>query len=558
MHILAVDDDPASRYLLESVLRAADYRVSAAADGLEALEIARADVPALVISDILMPRMDGYQLCRVWKADERLGGVPFAFYTASYTDAADESFGLGLGADAFWRKPLEPRVLLGEVARLTGEGGGRAVVRQPELTDEAVVLQQYSARLVDKLEEKARSLEVTNARLEEALERLAAEVAVKESLIEELHADMLRRELTEAELRRERDFSRGVLELADLFICILDADRRVTLLSAGAERICGVPASAIIGMEATEAIVAPESRRAFAAALDTIPARDVCRCEFESIPGSTGTHTIECVVTANLDPEGRPASYNVFGVDVTERRRVEQLKSEFIQTVSHELRTPLTSIIGFVDVLDRLPEERLVAEASRIVERLRENAGRMRGLVEELLEVNDIAAEGIALSLRPADLGPVVERSAESVYRGASHPLTVSIQADAPRVVCDPERMARVVTNLVDNAVKYSPAGGAIAVDYRVADGSASIVVRDQGIGIGPDEVDGLFDRFSQVDMSSTREFGGLGLGLFIVAEIVRAHGGTVRVASSPGEGSEFTVSMPVDGPADGRGGVGA
>lgn len=543
-----VDDDAASRYLNESIMRSAGHRVSTATDGFEALQLAHQDLPDLVISDILMPHMDGYQLLRAWKADEWTAGIPLAFYTASYTGQADESFAHGLGADAFWRKPMEPQALIEAAESLAGTGGS-ATARQPELTDEAVVFRQYSERLVDKLDEKASGLERANAELRSALDMLEQEVAVKQGLIEELNADVLERKRAEAELRHERDFTRGVLEFADLFICILDRERRVTLVSNGVERISGRGAADLIGVDAASVLLAPASQEILTSALDALPAADIRRCALDVLPVSGEPHVVECVITCTVDEDGEAASYNVFGVDATERRRLEQLKDDFIQTVSHELRTPLTSIVGFVELLGETSGERLASQTPIIVERLRGNADRMRGLVEELLEVNDIVAEGVRPMLRPVDLAEVVRFSAENVYHDSGHRLTVVADPDIPAVVCDADRIARVVTNLVDNAVKYSPDGGDVEVTLGVADGRAVISVRDQGIGIGPEEKGRLFDRFSQADMSSTREYGGLGLGLFIVSEIVRAHDGTIEVESLPGEGSTFTVRIPVAGP---------
>ena len=111
-HILAVDDDPSGRYLLETILKSGDYEVLTASDGLAALKLAKYDPPDLVITDILMPRMDGYQLCREWKADPDLAPVPFVFYTANYADEDDETFALSLGAEEFLRKPMPPQQLL--------------------------------------------------------------------------------------------------------------------------------------------------------------------------------------------------------------------------------------------------------------------------------------------------------------------------------------------------------------------------------------------------------------------------------------------------------------
>ena len=543
VHILIVDDNANGRYLLQTVLESAGHRVTAAPDGERALEQARSSRPDLLITDILMPRMDGYQLCRAWKADPVLGGVPLAFYTASYTDPADERFATGLGADAFWRKPMEPRELLRRVEELGSAAAAPA--REPELTDEAAVLKQYNARLVEKLEEKAHGLELANVELRATGEQLAHEVAMKEQLIAELSADVAERRRVEAELRRERDFSRQVLEVADLFVCILDVDLKVILFSAGAERITGFRAEEVAGHSAVERFVSAPSRDRVRGLIASLECGDVVREEIDIATADGGGATLECAI-ACAGNDGVARSYNIFGVDVTERRRLEQLKSEFIQMVSHELRTPLTSIVGFTDVLGAARGDRLAEQAPVIAERLRQNADRMRTLVEELLEVNDIAAEGVTLFRSKTDLGAVVRRSAEAVFRTPGHPLTVEISPDLPPVPCDSERIGRVVTNLVSNAVKYSPDGGPVRVRVWQAGAEAVITVADEGMGIATDEIDGLFDRFTQADMSSTRVFGGIGLGLYIVDAIVRAHGGTVRVESAPGVGSTFEVRLPV------------
>jgi len=172
----------------------------------------------------------------------------------------------------------------------------------------------------------------------------------------------------------------------------------------------------------------------------------------------------------------------------------------------------------------------------------------MRGLVEELLEVTTIQAEGgLGVVKRPVDLEQIVRERAETVPLTADHRLRINAYADMPLVSCDPVRIGRVVENLVANAVKYSPSGGEVLVSIGTDEDSAFIAVRDEGVGIAPEDVPRLFERFSQVDMSSTREFGGVGLGLFVADEIVRAHGGSIAVEANPRKGSTFIVRLPLD-----------
>ncbi len=160
--IVVVDDDPSSRYLMQTLLKAAGHEVLTAEDGVEALEVARYNAPDLIITDILMPRMDGYQLCREWRADPTLSTLPFVFYTANYAEDDDEKFALSLGADRFLRKPMKPSELIEEIEVLLHESRGTVPAQRPVKEDETRVLKEYNARLVHKLEDQLTELHEIN------------------------------------------------------------------------------------------------------------------------------------------------------------------------------------------------------------------------------------------------------------------------------------------------------------------------------------------------------------------------------------------------------------
>jgi CheY-like chemotaxis protein/K+-sensing histidine kinase KdpD len=163
---LIVDDNDQNRYLLEALLRGHGHQVTGATNGAEALAAARRERPDLVISDILMPVMDGFSLCRAWKQDAQLKSVPFVFYTATYTDPKDEQLALSLGADRFIIKPVEPEVFIEAVEEVLAEQGEHALSsRAPEPTSEAGYLRRYSEALVRKLEDKVHQLEEANRAL---------------------------------------------------------------------------------------------------------------------------------------------------------------------------------------------------------------------------------------------------------------------------------------------------------------------------------------------------------------------------------------------------------
>jgi CheY-like chemotaxis protein len=191
MRVLAVDDDSSSRYLFKTILEARGHTVTLAENGEVALEVAAAEPPDLIVTDILMPTMDGYQLCMRWRSISRLARIPLVFYTATYTDEADEAFAKSIGADAFLRKPLDAPNLV-RALEDAAERGARDLGGFSSTEHELEVLRQYSERLVNKLEQKASALQQSNTELRTALELLSDEIAVKDTLIARLNAELER------------------------------------------------------------------------------------------------------------------------------------------------------------------------------------------------------------------------------------------------------------------------------------------------------------------------------------------------------------------------------
>ncbi|HZX80780.1 MAG TPA: ATP-binding protein, partial [Lysobacter sp.] len=224
-----------------------------------------------------------------------------------------------------------------------------------------------------------------------------------------------------------------------------------------------------------------------------------------------------------------------------------RMKDEFLATISHELRTPLTSILGWSEML---ASGRLTpAMVERAIGTIDRNARAQAQIIEDLLDISRIVSGKLRLDVREMEVLQPVEAAVDAV-RPAALARDVELQLDAPadigRVRADPDRLQQVVWNLVTNAVKFTGRGGRVDVALRRGDGFVEIRVRDTGRGIAPEFLPRLFDRFSQVDASSTREHGGLGLGLSIVRHLVEMHGGTVRADSAGlGEGAEFVVRLP-------------
>ncbi len=227
---------------------------------------------------------------------------------------------------------------------------------------------------------------------------------------------------------------------------------------------------------------------------------------------------------------------------------LDQLKRDFLNATSHELRTPLASIIGYSEFLEDRVGGELTDEQAFFVTQIQDGGRRLKRLVEDLLDVTRFEAGTLQFAPREVDLAGSIRQvlAALQPQLGAAG---LSVEEELPEGplawIVDPDRLEQVLFNLLGNAIKFTPPGGTLGVSLRVDAAGVRIAVRDTGIGIAPEHLPHLFEKFYQVDPSSTRRFGGLGLGLSITKAIVEAHRGVLEVASTPGEGTCFTFTLP-------------
>lgn len=231
----------------------------------------------------------------------------------------------------------------------------------------------------------------------------------------------------------------------------------------------------------------------------------------------------------------------------SESERVARAKDEFLATLSHELRTPLNAIVGWAEILKRSADNAaLVREGIEVIAR---NAQAQSQLIADLLDMNRILTGKLKLEVSPTAPNFVAAAAADTVRPSAEAKrlrLELQLGQGLPQVHADPGRLQQVLWNLLANAVKFTPAGGAVTLSTSTADGMVRFVVTDTGKGLDPTFMPFLFDRFSQADASAARQHGGLGLGLSIVKQLVDLHGGTVAAESEgPGHGARFIVTLP-------------
>jgi len=243
----------------------------------------------------------------------------------------------------------------------------------------------------------------------------------------------------------------------------------------------------------------------------------------------------------------------LFGVvsvfhDLTEIRRLEEVRRDFIANLSHEMKTPLTAICGYSETL--LEDAKQIPEGSRRhLEIIFRHATALTRLMENLLNLSRIESGREELFLEKITLRPFADRILErfaNLAKVKQIELRNEIPETAPLIQADPEKLSQILANLVDNAVKYSAEGGKVWIRSAVESNQARIEVEDDGPGISARDQERIFERFYRVDKARTRGSGGAGLGLAIVKHLVELHGGRVTVDSSPGRGSKFTISFPV------------
>lgn len=228
--------------------------------------------------------------------------------------------------------------------------------------------------------------------------------------------------------------------------------------------------------------------------------------------------------------------------DISRLERLEIVRQEFLANVSHELRTPLTSILASAETLESA--ETNLDSNQRFLSIIHKNAARMQRLINDLLELS--AIENVTVDVEPVPLYPLVDDVVNSLsVAAAERKITVANEVAKDAVVsADPHRLVQMLTNLIDNAIKFNQEGGNVTIDYESGTCDA-IRVTDNGEGIPPQHLDRLFERFYRVDRARSRNLGGTGLGLAIVKHLAKAHEGDVSVTSRLGEGSQFTIELP-------------
>ncbi|MBC8645732.1 MAG: response regulator, partial [Thermoanaerobaculia bacterium] len=532
-----MDDSPAKLLSFSALLSDQNQNVVTATSGRDALRFLLHQEFAVILLDVNMPGMDGFETAALIRQRKSCEHTPIIFVT-SYGDETHAAHGYSLGAVDYILAPVQPEVLRTKVAVFVELYRKTAQVRL-----QATTLEQRALRL-QKLTEA--SFAINSARATEGILRAAAGLARD---ILDAHQGVAvssgeagAPEITSAvSLSAEAEAAGERAVVADLghLLDRLLRSRRPLRLPEGEE-------TGWDGM-----LVSPHPAGGWMAApLSTGDGRGLGVLHVLQKREGDFNEEDEAILTQLA----QMSSIAIENIRNAEAREANRIKDEFLATLSHELRTPLSAILGWTRTLRAAPlEAERAAHGLLVIER---NVLAQAKLIDDLLEVSRIVAGKLRLAARPMGLAAVIEAAVEGM-RPASEGRQIPVHfenrlpVEGDRMIGDPDRLQQVVWNLLSNAIKFTPPGGRVEVSLSRSESLFEVSVTDTGLGIRPEFLGRVFDRFRQADSSTTRTQGGLGIGLAISRHLVELHGGSISAASDgDNRGSTFRVLLPEHGVA--------
>ncbi len=364
-------------------------------------------------------------------------------------------------------------------------------------------------------------------------------VAVAELIANEA-GDVLERTRLQEEVVEERERAARVLAHIGDGIFFVDGNGVIRLWNPAIAAVTGLPATAALGRRPQEILPG------WAEIEPLVPvasAPEYAAKHAETLPLELGDRELWISISAVQFPDGTVYALR----DLTEERGIERLKSEFVATVSHELRTPLAAVYGAAMTLRRQDIELDDDHRGRLLAVIAGESDRLARIIEQVLAASRLDSGSFVFAVERCEPLPLAVEVVEAAKAHAPEGVVIELATgdDLPAVAADPDMLRQVLSNLVENAVKYSPAGGSVHVSLGRHEGRVLFVVRDEGLGIPLREQGRIFEKFYRLDPNLTRGVGGTGLGLYICRELVRRMGGRIWVASRDGVGSTFFFELP-------------
>ncbi len=518
VNILLVDDHPAKLLSYESILADTGENLIKASSGKEALELLLKNEFAVVLVDVCMPDLDGFELASLIRGHPRYQKTAIILVSSVLVEDVDRLKGYDSGAVDYVSVPIVPEILRAKVAVFA------------DLFRKTRELEELNQELEHRVAERTAEIEASAALLRQSEERMR--LALTAGGIQGWTWDIRKNEFTW--VTPTGDAKAACQSYGDFLQTVHPADRAVVQGAFG----CAIGESGEYSAEF----------------------RILTSGEEQWWLGR-GTLLRDC--------SGQPLSIAGININITDRKRAEeertvllrnaqearqeaekanQLKDEFLASVSHELRTPLNAITGWAHMLESGgldPETQ-----AKAVETINRNALLQTRLISDLLDVSRIVSGKLRLDLHPVDLPAVIQAALDTIRPAATAKnihLEVALSREPKPFSGDPARLQQVAWNLLSNAVKFTPPNGHVQVRLEDGGSQAELLVQDDGPGIPHEFLPYIFDRFRQADSSSTRPHRGLGLGLTIARHLVELHGGHIQAMNrAEGSGALFKVVLPL------------
>ncbi|WP_440953601.1 PAS domain-containing sensor histidine kinase [Methanococcoides sp. FTZ1] len=371
----------------------------------------------------------------------------------------------------------------------------------------------------------------------------------------------------ECDLMREKEKAQHYLNVSNVMFVALDRNQNITLLNKKAGEVLGYSEKEIIGKNWFDLFIPGNIAEALKKIFNQIISTETNNNEYHENPIITRSGQERIISWHNsilYDSNGAASGLLASGIDVTEKKAAEkalfhakleaetanQAKSTFIANVSHELRTPLNAVIGFSEILLEKKFGDINERQERYLSNIYSSGKRLLDVFNLMLEVSKIESEVFELEYTTIELNEFMEGIREyftPIIRDRDQELTVNINTDIKCIIADLDKLEKTLIHLIGNASKFSEKGCPIAVEVRSTDRDIIFRIKDRGIGISEENMDNLFNPFTQVDSSSTRVHGGMGLGLCLAKKHSELHGGSLKVSSELNKGSTFTLTIPIE-----------
>ncbi|MFA5182069.1 MAG: ATP-binding protein [Syntrophales bacterium] len=541
--VLIADDNAENLYFLDILLKTHGFDVSTAVNGALALASALNNLPDLIVSDILMPVMDGYALCRQCKSDARLKNIPFVFYTATYTEPQDQRLGLDLGADRFILKPQEPDILINILEDLLNEKNPMKSSTIESLGEEMEFLRRHNEVLFHKLEKKMRDLE-------------AAYREVKAG---------------EEALQKEQEFLDNIVENIPNMIFVKDAETlRFVRFNKAGEGLLGLSREDLIGKSDYDFFPKSQADSFTEKDREVFKKKELVDIPEEAIKtrqqGERLLHTKKMPI---LNRAGEAQFLLGISEDITEHKQAEdeirRLNAEleqrvidrtiqlevankeleaFSYSVSHDLRAPLRTIDGFsAALLEEYQDKPLDETGKTYLERVRKATQHMGRLIDDLLKLSRVASSDF--HRESVDLSEMARAISEVNQRNSPDRAVDVVLQKGVMIQGDYNLMQIALVNLFDNAWKFTVYAGHPRIEFgrTITGGKTVYYVRDNGAGFDMAYAEKLFGAFQRLHSSS--EFPGTGIGLATVKRIISRHGGNIWAEGEVGKGAAFYFTLP-------------